>query len=530
MASSNPDTQAPTMPSPLRLFDPERASYKWWVAFIVSVSGFLVSMSQVAVQIALPQIMTVYGLNLDQAQWIVTAYVVAGAILVPAVGWLGNRFGNRTFYMFSLIVFVSASALCAFSWSGSSLIAFRVLQGLGAGPISPMTMMFLSNTFPPEKRGMAMGLFGMAQTSGPILGTVIGGYLTEYLSWRMVFFISFVPGLLCVVLVLLVLPSVREDVRSSLDLVGLLTMGVFLVSLIVALTQGQQLGWDSPFIQRLLLLAGVSLAIFIIYELRAKEPLVDLRLYSNVTFSAVSILMLLFFMNFTSSTFLQVILVQRVLDYTPAQAGFALLPGSLVLATSFPLAGRLSDKFDRRLIMLSALTIFAVASYLFTFVSLDRPLSWIIWMVVLRYSCGGFVYAPMTSAALAQLLPEQVRMGSGLLNLMQNGLGNTLGLAMVTTMLQRRLTYHHHLLGQEQVFSSLGWDEVLAPVEELIRQAGALGQLAETQVLGLLNHHFEQQATIAAYQDCFMLAVMICLVSMPIVLLVRVRKPEALAG
>jgi DHA2 family multidrug resistance protein len=136
----------------------------------------------------------------------------------------------------------------------------------------------------------------------------------------------------------------------------------------------------------------------------------------------------------------------------------------------------------------------------------------------------------MTSAALAQLPPEKVRMGSGLLNLMQNGLGNTLGLAMVTTMLQRRLTYHHHLLGQEQVFSSLSWYEVLAPVWELIRQAGALGQLGETQVLGLLNRHFEQQATIAAYQDCFMLAVLLCLVSMPIVLLVRVRKPEALAG
>jgi len=149
------------MPRPFRLFDPARTSYKWWVALVVSVSGFLVTMSQIAVQIALPQIMTVYGLNLDQAQWIVTAYVIAGAILVPAVGWLGNRFGNRTFYMMSLIVFVSASALCAFSWSGSSLIAFRVLQGLGGGPISPMTMMFLSNTFPPEKRGMAMGLFGM---------------------------------------------------------------------------------------------------------------------------------------------------------------------------------------------------------------------------------------------------------------------------------------------------------------------------------------------------------------------------------
>ncbi len=522
MASSHAATQ--TLSSPLRLLDPQRASYKWWVAFTVSLSSFLVTMSQVAVQIALPQIMTVYGLNLDQAQWIVTAYVIAGALLVPAVGWLGNRLGNRTFYLLSLVIFVGASALCAFAWSGSSLIAFRILQGLGGGPIPPMTMMFLSNTFPPEKRGMAMGLFGMAQTSGPILGTVIGGYLTEYLSWRMVFFISFVPGLLCIVLVLLILPHVREDSKPSLDFIGLLTMGAFLVSLIVALTQGQRFGWDSPFIQRLLVVAGVSFAVFIIYELQAKEPLVDLRLYGNATFTAVSILMLLFFMNFTSSTFLQVILVQRVLDYTPAQAGFALLPGSLVLAASFPIAGRLSDKFDRRLIMLSALTIFAVSSYLFTAVSLNRSLNWIIWMVVLRYSCGGFVYAPMASAALAHLPEERVRMGSGLLNLMQNGLGNTLGLAMVTTMLQRRLTYHQHLLGQEQVVSSLGWAEVLAPVRELVQRAGAVGQLGEAQVFGLLSRHFGQQATIAAYQDCFMLAVMICLLSMPLVLLMRMPK------
>lgn len=148
MASSNPATQAQTTPSPPRLLDPEGASYQWVVAFTVSLSSFLVTMSQVAVQIALPQIMTVYGLNLDQAQWIVTAHVIAGAILVPAVGWFGNRFGNRTFYLLSLVIFVSTSALCAISWSGSSLIAFRVLQGLGGGPIPPMTMMFLSNVFP----------------------------------------------------------------------------------------------------------------------------------------------------------------------------------------------------------------------------------------------------------------------------------------------------------------------------------------------------------------------------------------------
>lgn len=476
-------------------------------------------------QVALPEIMTVFGLNLDQAQWIVTAYVIVAAILVPAVGWLGNWLGNRTFYLLGLSIFVINSALCALAWSGSSLIAFRIFQGLGGGPIPPMTMMFLSNVFPPQQRGMAMGLFGMGQTSGPIVGTVIGGYLTEYLSWRMVFFLNVVPGVVCIVLVLLVLPNVREDVQHSFDLPGLLTLAIFLVSLLVALSRGQWEGWDAPFIQRLLVVAGVAFVAFIAWELYVDEPLVDLRIYTNRTFSAVSVLMLMFFMTFTASTFLQVILTQQLLEYTPTQAGLSLLPGSLVLALSFPLAGHVADRFDRRVIMLCALSVFALASYLFTFLSLERPLSWIIWLVVLRFSCGGFVYAPMTASALSHVSPEKVRMGSGLLNLMQNGLGNTLGLALVTTVLQRRLTYYSSVLDQQQVVSSLSWEEILTPVRTLVQQAGAFGQLGEEQALTLVRRHLAQQATVAAYQDCFMLVTFLCLASMPLVLLLR--KPHA---
>jgi EmrB/QacA subfamily drug resistance transporter len=520
---AHPDATSKRQAEPHRggRLDPAGSSHRWWVAATVMLSGFLVPMSQTAMQVALPQMMTVFGLDLDQAQWIVTAYVIAGAMLVPAVGWLGNWLGNRTFYVLCLSLFVLNSALCALSWSGSSLIAFRILQGLGGGPIPPMTMLFLSNVFPPAQRGMAMGLFGMGQTSGPIVGTVVGGYLTEYLSWRMVCFLNVAPGVVCIVLVLLVLPNVREEVRHALDLAGLLTMGVFLVSLLVALSLGQREGWDAPLIQRLFVVAGVAFVSFIACELLAKEPLVDLRIYTNVTFAAVSGVMLLFFMNFTAGTFLLVILLQRLLEYTPAQAGLALLPGSLVLALSFPLAGRVADRCDRRLVMLCGLSVFALSSYLFTFLSLEWPLSWIVWLVVLRFSCGGFVYAPMTAAALSQLVPEKVRMGAGLLNLMQNGLGNTLGLAMVTTVLQRRLTYHSGVLDQQQVFSALHWGEMLAPVRELVRQAGAIGQRAEAQVLTLVQSHLEQQATVAAYQDCFLLVTLLCLASMPLVLLLR---------
>jgi DHA2 family multidrug resistance protein len=491
------------------------------VAATVIVSGFLVTMSQTAVQVSLPQIMTVFGLNLSEVQWIITAYVIAGAVLVPAVGWLGNRFGNRTFYVLGLSVFVLNSTLCSMAWSGPSLITFRVLQGLGGGPIPPMTMMFLSNTFPPAQRGMAMGLFGMGQTAGPIVGTVIGGYLTEYLSWRMVFFLNVIPGIVCIMLILLIVPNVREEGQQRLDLVGLLSMGTFLVSILAASSLGQREGWDTPFIQRLLVLAVVALLTFITCELLTAHPLVDLHLYRNGTFAAASLLILLFFMAFTASTFMQVILMQRLLDYTPVQAGLVLMPGSLALSLSFPLAGRIADKFDRRFIMLVALCIFALASYLFTFLSLDWSLRWIVWLVILRFSCGGFIYAPMTAIALSQLPQEKVRMGSGLVNLMQNGLGNTLGLAMVTTVLQRRLTYHSGMLGEEQALSALPWREALSPVQEMVRQSGATGLLADMQVLGLVQQHLEQQATVTAYQDCFMVVTLLCLLSLPVVLLLR---------
>jgi MFS transporter, DHA2 family, multidrug resistance protein len=297
--------------------DPARPSHKWCLAATVSLSGFLVGMSQMAVQVALPQIMTGFGLYPDHAQWVITAYTIAGALVVPAVGWLGQRLGNRRLYFLSLLVFLTTSTLCAFAWSGTALITLRILQGLGGGSIAPMTMTFLSGVFPPDQRGRAMGFFGMGQTAGPILGTALGGYLTEYLSWRMVFLINTVPGVLCLVMVLLVLPNLRDEGKPTFDGFGLLSLATMLVSLLVALSQGHREGWDAPFIQRLFVVAGVAFVAFLVRELSSADPLIDLRLYTNRTFAAVSGLMLLFFMAFTGSTFLQVILVQRLLDYTP---------------------------------------------------------------------------------------------------------------------------------------------------------------------------------------------------------------------
>ena len=524
MTPSDTTISRPAEAGSSKWMSPSHPHYKWWVAATVTLSSFLVSLSQTAVQVALPPIMTTFGLNIDQAQWVIIGYMIAGAMLVPTVGWLGNRLGNRNLYLLSLLTFIIGSTLCAFAWSGSSLLVFRVVQGLGGGAIIPMTVTLLAGAFPPEQRGIAVGIMGIGVAFGPGVGPVIGGYLTEHISWRMVFFLILAPGLVAVTLTLIILPNTREAQQHSLDVIGLLTLSVFLVSLLVALSRGQREGWDTPYIQRLFITATLTFVIFLVWELYTKEPLIDLRIYTNLTFLAVSVLVLIFFMNFQVSLFLQTILLQRLLDYSPAQAGYVLLPGAICFAVAFPIAGRLADLLDRRLIIFGAVSLLALASYMFTGLSLDRPISWMMLLAGIRFVAGAFFFTSATATALSKLPPEQVRMGSGLLNLMQQGLGGTFGLAMGTTILQRRLTVHSQLLDQQQLASSLSWAEVLAPVRDLVQQSGSVGILGEAQVRALVQRHWSQQATVAAYQDCYMWVMVLCVASMSMLLLLR--KPN----
>ncbi len=514
----------PASPDTRTFISPDNPSYKWWVAGTVMLSAFLVVMNNATVNVALPPIMTAFGLNIDQVQWVITAYMIAGAVMVPTVGWLGNVLGNRNLFLGSLLVFILSSILCGLAWSGNTLIFFRVLQGLGSGPITPMAMVLLNQAFPARQRGLAMGLYGLGVSCGPAIGPVLGGYVTEFLNWRMVFYMNIIPGLIGMLLVMLVIPNTREEAKRSFDILGLVTLAVFLVSLLIALTQGQRLGWDSSYIQRLFVIAGATFVIFLTIELTRKEPLVDLRLYKNLAFTAISLVMFITAMAFWGTSFLQTFLLQRLLDYTPAQAGAVVLPGALSMAATAIFAGRLADKVDRRYVVWCGLTMFALASYLFSFLSLDQPMSWMIWMIVGRYLTIGFIFTPMNAASLMVLPPDKVRMGSGLINLMQQGLGGTMGLAMMTTILQRRTYYHSSAMAQEQVASSLPWSDVIAPVNTFMLHAGEIGTLAEVKALALVRRHLAQQATVAAYQDCFLLVVLFCVVVAPLVYFLRRRR------
>jgi MFS family permease len=265
----------------------------------------------------------------------------------------------------------------------------------------------------------------------------------------------------------------------------------------------------------------VSFVAFLILELWQDDPLVDLRLYGNLAFSIVSVVILINAVNFWASNFMQTLLMQRALDYTPSQAGFATLPGAFIMAFSTLGAGRLVDLLDRRLIILFGLGLFALSCYWFSYVSLETPMSMVIWMIVGRYFSIAFVFTPMNASALMTIPPEKVRMGSGLINIMQQGLGGTTGIAIMATFLEHRTIYHARMLDQAQILSPHGWSEVLGPVQTWVSQAGEVGAMATLKALALLQQHLLLEASVIAYQDCFLLMTTLCIVVMPLVFFMR---------
>ena len=501
---------------------PESPSYKWWVAGTIMLNVFIVVMNISTAGLALPSIMTTLSMSLDEAQWVIIAYMIASAVVIPTVGWLGNVLGNRNLLLLSLTLFVAGSVLCGVAWSGPALIACRVLQGMGGGPVLPMAMTFVTQAFPPQQRGLAVGLFGLGVSFAPVIGPVFGGYLTEYIHWRMIFFINLLPGLVGLLLVLAILPQVRETVRRRLDAPGLIALASFLVTLLLALSLGRRYGWDSVFIQRCLVIAVAALIALVVVELRSEQPLIELRLLANPAFAAALLAVLVIFMAFYSNIFVQAFMLQRLFDYTPGQAGRFILPGALALAAVVVAVGRLSDAVDRRLVILCGLALFAVACRASSFLTLEQPVSWLVWMIAARYFALGLVYAPIVSATLSALPPDQVRMGSGLVSLVQSGLAPALGLAAMTTFLQQRTTYYSGMLAQEQVDSSLPWFDVVAPVRALLHGAGETIATLTNGSMAVLQHHLVQQASLAAYQDYFLL-MGLCLVVAPLIVALRPR-------
>jgi DHA2 family multidrug resistance protein len=502
---------------------PDRPSYKWWVALTVLPAGLISAVDATGVGIAIPSMMTSLRADLDQIQWVVTISLVMQTLLMPTAGWLTGLVGRRNLFVGSLVLVSLGTVLCSLAWSLESLICFRALQGVGAGTLQPVSLAILYGAFPPQQRGTAMGLFNMSVALGLIIGR-FGGFLVDAFNWRVIFYLILPFSLSSAVLGFLSIPSSERQRQWHIDTWGLLSMGGFLIPLLLALTRGRFEGWDSPSIRALFLVSGVSFVVFITAELRSASPVVELRLYRNVNFALGSLVQFLVAILFMSSTFLINIFLQRVYQFTPSQVGVLMFPQGIVYGLGSLWAGRLSDYFNPRLPLMFGLICFALVYYWLGSISVFATATVIMGMLCLRSFSFSCVNSPNTLLTLRALPDDKVGMATGLFSVAR-GIAGTLGVALSATFLEHRRTLHALQYSQQQGLLDLPSQWALSGLQQTFEGVGNFAGLARVKAEVYLHSMMLGEATTAAYQDIFLLSAGISLFNI-LPALLRRRAPS----
>lgn len=503
----------------------DRSAGKWGVAAAILAGQLTVSFGMFAVVVALPKIMTAFGTDVNMIQWVMTGYLIARAVPMPALGWLASLFGNRNLYIMGVIGATLCTTLCGLAWSVESLIVFRVLQGALGAPAMGIGMVILYEVFPAQQRGMAMGLILLVGSLGPTIGPSLGGYLVQEISWRAIFFLSLPSGIASIILTLIIVPDDKSGGRKTIDIPGLVTMTVFLVALLLALSQGQRQGWDSGYILSLFATAGVFLVLFVVTELVVAHPVVHLRLYRNPSFVMASVVVFLYNAGFVGTNFLVALMLQVAFGFTPLQAGLILAPGAVVMGWIGLLAGKLSDRFDPRYLVLSGLLFFGLDMYFFSTLSVLSGIGLVTLLVIVQRGSFGLIQSPITNAVMRTLPATDRSMGSGLHGV-HRGVAMAFGVALCSMLLEKRLAIHAVLLSQEHDFASLPVQQTLQAFESFLAGAGEIGQQLPLKAQAALGALWATQARIYAYTDCFLLLSLVFIAALLPVWLIRAHTTQ----
>jgi DHA2 family multidrug resistance protein len=426
----------------------ERQVNPWLTAIAVMFGTFMVVLDTTVVNVSLPQIAGSLGATIDEATWALTSYLVANAVILPLTGWLATVFGRKRLLIVAVVGFTTASLLCGLAPTLAILILFRVLQGATGAVMQPLSQAVLLEAFEPKDRGKAMGFWGLGVVAAPILGPVLGGWLTDNYSWRWVFYINIPVGVAGVIMTRLFVfdPSYLKRRSQVVDYLGIGLLAIGISTLQVALDKGQQEDWlSSPFIASMLIAAIASLVAFVWRELTTEHPVVDLRVFKNATYSiGLTITAVLGFILYGSLVLLPVML-QTLMGYPPLQAGIAMAPRGMGSFIAMPLVGMATQRFDGRKLVAFGLILGAFTLFWLSWLDLTAGYWDLFWPQFFQGFALGLLFVPLTTITMAPIAKEQMGNATSLFNLMRNQAGG-IGIAFVTTMLARRRAFHTAVL------------------------------------------------------------------------------------
>lgn len=506
----------------------------WLIAVIVSVATFMEVLDTTIASVALRYIAGGLAVSSDEASWTVTTYLVANSIVLCASGWLAQALGRKNFFIGCLALFTISSALCGLSWNLDSLLLFRIMQGLAGGGMTPVAQSILAAAFPPNKRGQAFALYGVAVVVAPVVGPTLGGYLSDNYSWHWCFLINVPVGIATVSLVALLIPESprQKAARAALwakglpfDFVGFILIASCLGALEVVLDRGQVEDWfGSTFITVAAVISAASLLAFIPWELSRKDPIIDLRMLAGRQFATCFVIMLGVGGILIATTQFLPQLLQENFGYTATLAGLVLSPGGLVTMGMMFVTGRLSGVVQPKYQIATGALIIAAAMYYLTNLEADLNFGFFAWSRVYIGLGLPLMFIPITTASYDGIPPEKTDQASALINMARN-FGGSIGTSIAQTQLMRREQVH-----QTRLVESVGaWNPnytrtLNEATHYFANQSGGLGT-PRAQAFGWIGQQVQDQAAFLAYIDVWVSLGVIALLLVPLALSLRSVKP-----
>ncbi len=492
----------------------------WLIAVAVMLATFMEVLDTSIAAVALPYIAGSLSATNDEATWVLTSYLVANAIILPASTWFSLRFGRKRFLIACIVIFTVSSFMCGAATSLGMILIARAIQGAGGGALQPLSQSILLESFPPDKRGSAMAVFALGVVVAPVLGPTLGGWLTDSYSWRWAFYINIPVGVFAVYMISRYVqdPSyIKEAKPGRLDGIGLGLLAVWLGCLQIILDKGQEDDWfGATWIRWTFAVLIISLVLFLVREFRHRQPLVDLRVFRHRNFALGCLLIGLFGAAIYGLVTLLPLFYQELMGYTALAAGWAVSPRGVGAIIAMPMIGYLTAKIDNRWLIAFGFLLFAVASLWFSEINLGIGQWTFLWAIIISGFGSGCVFVPLSTTTMAFLKNEEIGNASGLYNLLRN-IGGSIGISVVNTIVARHEQMHRNELVASVNSGRVDVRNTIQGMQEHLATQGASPVDALHRAYGLIGQTVNGQARLWSYVDDFRYMALICFGCIPIV-------------
>ncbi len=483
--------------------------FRWAVTFTAMLGAFATLLTGTIVNVAIPDVMGALGMTTESAQWLSTGFLAATTVTMLLAAWCVETIGMSRTFSLSMLIFLGGSVLGGIAASGEMLIVARFVQGAGAGLMTPISMLIVFQVFPVHRRGTAMGLFSIGVVLAPALGPVLGGLLIDHLSWRYVFFMAIPFAMISIPLAMVFLPQREVDARTPrFDWTGVALLSVFVLCLLVGLSNAPRDGWGDDRIAMLFFGAAASGFAFLFWESRVADPIFNLRLFTHGRFLAAAIVTFVIGAGLYGSTYFLPLFLQTVQGLKPTDAGLLLLPAGLIMAVFFPLAGWLSDHMSPRRLIIFGVALFGLSSWLMVRVDTQTPFfDLALWTLIGRIGLS-FIFPCLNAAAMRPLPLELLAQGSGMVNFLRQ-LGGAFGVNLLAIHFSQRSLFHADALAPSQTPGRDATADALDAIARLYGQIPGAAGVEDAHALAFLSQMIWQQASMLAYRDVFLAVAMV---------------------